>query len=74
LNFFINEILTAILPLALVAATLVDVRPDGAKLRVACLELDAAAFFFAGAFLAAVVELHYSLDKMRHLLSGVDIP
>jgi hypothetical protein len=50
--------LTAILPLAFVAAARVDVRPDGAKLRVACLELDAVAFFFVGAFLAAVVELH----------------
>jgi hypothetical protein len=74
LDFFTDEILTAILPLAFVAAALVDVRPDGAKLRVACLELDAAAFFFAGAFLAAVVELYYPLDKMRNLFSGVDIP
>lgn len=46
-----------IFPLAFEAAALVDVRPAGAKLRVACFELDAAAFFFAGAFLAAVVEL-----------------
>ena len=46
---------SAILPLALTAAALVDVRPDGAKLSVDCFELPlaVAAAFLAGAFLVA---------------------
>jgi hypothetical protein len=57
--------------LAFVAAALVDVRPDGAKLRVACFELDAAVFF-AGAFFFAVVELHR--DEIQHRLLAAGKP
>lgn len=50
-----------ILLLAFDAAALVEVRPDGAKLSVACFELDAAGFFLVGAFF--VVELQEMMRK-----------
>lgn len=39
------------------AAVLVELRPEGAKLSMLCFALGAAAFFFAGAFLAVCEEL-----------------